>query len=138
MRGASRAPVYLHPLDAERFGLDYDIPLEDGASIPLGSGSIQAVHTPGHTPGMTSLRLDAERVVVGDTLFVGGPGRTWSAEEFTTTMQTMQAIVFQWEDGTHFYPGHGPSGQIGVERPAFDAFIARGWEPDLYGDVTWK
>jgi glyoxylase-like metal-dependent hydrolase (beta-lactamase superfamily II) len=128
----------MHPLEVEKFGLDYDIPFEDGMSIPLGGGSLQAIHTPGHTPGMTSLRLDEERVVVGDTLFVGGPGRTWSAEEFATSMQTMQEIVFQWADATHFYPGHGPSGQIGVERSAFEAFVARGWAADLFGDVTWK
>ena len=74
---------------------------------------------------------------MGDTVFVGGPGRTWSPADFTVTMQTMQNIVFQWSDETKFFPGHGPSGIIGKERPAFEAFTARGWSDDLEGDVSW-
>jgi glyoxylase-like metal-dependent hydrolase (beta-lactamase superfamily II) len=50
----------------------------------------------------------------------------------------MQQIVFAWPDDTRFYPGHGPSGVIGQERPAFEAFVACGWSPDLFGDVTWE
>lgn len=52
------------------------------------------IHTPGHTPGMVSFRLDNNRVIVGDTIFVGGPGRTNSPEDFKITMQTMQIFVF--------------------------------------------
>jgi glyoxylase-like metal-dependent hydrolase (beta-lactamase superfamily II) len=53
-------------------------------------------------------------------------------------MHTMQQIVFSLPDKTCFYPGHGPSGEIGKERPAFEAFVARGWSSKLYGDVTWE
>jgi glyoxylase-like metal-dependent hydrolase (beta-lactamase superfamily II) len=74
---------------------------------------------------------------VGDTLFVNGPGRTFSPDDFSTTMWTMQQIVFDWPDETEFYPGHGPSGTIGAERPAFEAFVKKGWSKDLEGDVTW-
>ena len=87
---------------------------------------------------MTCLDLGNSRIVVGDTIFVGGPGKTWSKKEFATTMQIMQEIVFTWPDETRFYPGHGPSGVIGQERPAFEAFVARGWSRKLYGDVTWE
>jgi glyoxylase-like metal-dependent hydrolase (beta-lactamase superfamily II) len=87
---------------------------------------------------MTCLDLGDGRVLVGDTVFVGGPGKTWSAEEFALTMKTMQEIVFAWPDDTRFYPGHGPSGRIGDERPSFEAFIRAGWSPELFGDVTWS
>ena len=87
---------------------------------------------------MTCLDLGDRRILVGDTIFVGGPGKTWSAQEFSTTMRTMQEIVFAWPDETRFYPGHGPSGVIGTERPAFERFVARGWSPKLHGDVTWE
>lgn len=49
----------------------------------------------------------------------------------------MQTIVFAWPDATRFYPGHEPGGSIGAERPAFEAFLRRGWSSDLFGDVTW-
>jgi glyoxylase-like metal-dependent hydrolase (beta-lactamase superfamily II) len=137
IRLATGAPVYMHPQDGREFNVNYDHPLKDGQEISIGDCSIKAVHTPGHTPGMVSLDLGDGRIIVGDTLFVGGPGRTWSAADFERTMQTMQKIVFSWPDETQFFPGHGPSGQIGIERPAFNAFVQRGWSNDTQGDVTW-
>jgi hydroxyacylglutathione hydrolase len=138
VKAATQAPVYMNPLEAQEFDLDFDLPLEDGQIITLGNSRLNAIHTPGHTPGMTSLDLADGRILVGDTIFVGGPGKTWSEEDFATTMRTMQQIVFAWPDETRFYPGHGPSGVIGQERLAFEAFLARGWSPDLFGDVTWE
>ena len=138
VKAVAQAPVYLNPLEAQEFNLDYDHPLEDGQVISIGNSKLTAIHTPGHTPGMISIDLMDGRILVGDTIFVGGPGKTWSAEDFAATMRTMQEIVFAWSDKTHFYPGHGPSGSIGQERPAFEAFVQRGWSPDLYGDVTWE
>jgi hydroxyacylglutathione hydrolase len=138
VKSTTGAPVYMHPADAEQFELKYDFPLAHNQIIEIGNLRLRAIHTPGHTPGMTSLDLGDGRILVGDTIFVGGPGKTWSPEEFTTTMRTMQEIVFTWPDETTFYPGHGPSGVISKERPAFEAFVARGWPADLYGDVTWE
>jgi glyoxylase-like metal-dependent hydrolase (beta-lactamase superfamily II) len=86
---------------------------------------------------MTCLDLGDGRILVGDTIFVGGPGKTWSGEDFATTMGTMQQIVFTWPDETQFFPGHGSSGVIGEERPVFEAFVTRGWSSKLHGDVTW-
>ena len=144
VKQATGAPVYLHPADAVQFYdgaehcLAYDFPLEDGMLISIGEMQVRAIHTPGHTPGITCFDLLDGRVLVGDTIFVGGPGKTWSAGDFLTTMQTMQKIVFAWPDHTTFYPGHGPAGKIGDERPAFEAFIERGWPQGLFGDVAWK
>lgn len=144
VKAATGAPVYLHPAEAQTIAgwfdeddaLVYDVPLADGDVVRVGNLHLRAVHTPGHTPGMISFVVD-HRIIVGDTLFVGGPGRTWSANDFATTMHTMREIVFRWPDQTEFYPGHGPAGTIGQERPAFEAFLARGWPDDLQGDVTW-
>jgi hydroxyacylglutathione hydrolase len=138
VKAETNAAVYMNPLDAEEFNLDFDLPLQDGQLIPIGDQQLRAIHTPGHTPGMTCLDLGDGRILVGDTIFVGGPGKTWSPEEFAATMRTMQEMVFNWPDETHFYPGHGPSGTIGQERSAFETFIARGWDSNLFGDVTWE
>jgi len=137
IKSITKAPVYIHPEDAATNNLDYDVPLFDGQTIRVGNLSIEVIHTPGHTPGQVSFNLGDGRIIVGDTIFVGGPGKTWSPEEFTTTMQTMQTTVFAWSDETEFFPGHGPSGLIGKERPAFDAFVDKGWPKTLFGDVTW-
>ena len=137
IRTATGAPVRMHPADAERFQLDYDLPLQDGEEILIGASILRVLHAPGHTPGMCCFDLGGGRVLVGDTLFTGGPGKTWSADEFTLQMQTMRQLVFSWPDETVFYPGHGKPGRIGDERPAFEAFMRRGWPIGLYGDVTW-
>jgi glyoxylase-like metal-dependent hydrolase (beta-lactamase superfamily II) len=134
---ATGAPVCIHPADAEKFDVSYDIPLADGDIIPIGNGQVRAIHTPGHTPGLTCFDLGDNRIVVGDTVFVGGPGATRTPENFSQSMETMQRTVFAWPDETEFFPGHGPSGTIGGERPAFGAFVAQGWSEDLCGDVTW-
>ena len=138
IKSATHAPVFMNPIDAEGFNLQFDQALQDGQLISIGSQQLCAIHTPGHTPGQTSLDLGDGRILVGDTIFVGGPGKTWSGEDFATTVRTMQEIVFNWPDETRFYPGHGPSGLISQERIAFEAFVARGWSSDLYGDVTWE
>jgi glyoxylase-like metal-dependent hydrolase (beta-lactamase superfamily II) len=153
---ATTAPVYMNPEEADSFKLPIDLPLKDGQILPIGQSQLRAIHTPGHTPGMTCLDLGDGRILVGDTIFVGGPGKTWSRVDFATTMRTMQEIIFArpgkslpreeptggltggWPDETRFYPGHGPSGTIGQERPAFEAFAARGWPRNLHGDVTWE
>ena len=138
VKSATDAPVYIHPLDAAHFKLQFDLPLEDNQLLTIGSQQVRTIHTPGHTPGQTCLDLGDGRILVGDTIFVGGPGKTWSRQDFATTMDTMQQVVFAWPDETRFFPGHGPSGMIGQERPAFDAFVARGWPRKLHGDVTWE
>jgi hydroxyacylglutathione hydrolase len=138
IKAATNAPVYMNPVDAEGFQIQFDKPLLEGQLIAVGGQQLRAIHSPGHTPGLTCLDLGDGRILVGDTIFVGGPGKTWSGEDFTTTMNTMQQIVFSWPDDTRFYPGHGPSGLIGQERPVYESFVARGWSPDLHGDVTWE
>lgn len=132
------APVYLHPADAVEFNLLYDLPITDGDTISIGNQKLRAIHTPGHTPGSTSFDIGKGRIIVGDTLFVGGPGHTETPEDFSITIRTMREVVFTWPDETRFFPGHGPSGRIGLERPTFDDFVIRGWPADLHGDVTWS
>ncbi len=137
VRDVTAAPVYMHPLDADLFDVECDFPFPNDGILSLGQTTIQTIHTPGHTPGSTCINLCDSRVIVGDTIFVGGPGKTLSAPEFNTTMNTMKSIVFNWSDDTEFFPGHGPHGRIGDERPKYNSFVTRGWKQDLYGDVTW-
>ena len=138
IKKASKAPVYINPDEAQAFELGFDNPVQDQQIIPIGKIKLRAIHTPGHTPGMTCFDLGDGRILVGDTIFVGGPGKTWSNEDFATTMRTMRETVFTWPNETQFFPGHGPNGVIGQERPAFESFVARGWSGKLYGDVTWE
>ncbi len=57
-----------------RFGIEpvegrFDVLLEDGAKVPLGSLEIEVIATPGHTPACISYKV-GDAVFVGDTLFM--------------------------------------------------------------------
>ena len=52
-----------------------DLRLDDGDMLIAGNIRLQALHTPGHTSDSMCLRLD-DRVFTGDTLLIGGTGRT--------------------------------------------------------------
>ena len=138
VKAATQAPVYIHAADGATFNIKFDYPLSGNHKLMVGRISLDVIHTPGHTAGQCCFNLGDGRIVVGDTLFVGGPGRTASPENFTITMKTMQDIVFAWGDETQFFPGHGPSGKIGLEKPKFEAFLSHDWPADTCGDVTWE
>ena len=136
MKTRLNVPVYMHLADI-LMGVSPDKEFAEGDTFTLGAFTLRVIHTPGHTKGMVTLMLPDPRAIVGDTIFAGGPGRTWSAADFVTTMDTMRNIVFQWPDETECFPGHGPSFFVGDERPAFEAFLQRSRPADLQGDVTW-
>ena len=49
--------------------------LEDGDALEIGSATVEAVWTPGHTPESTSYLLDRRTLFTGDTLFLAAVGR---------------------------------------------------------------
>lgn len=131
------APVFLHPADAPlATDITIDHELEDGTILEFDDVTIKVLHTPGHTEGMVSFLLPDNRAIVGDTIFEGGPGKTWSADGFRTTLQTLR-LVMQWPDDTICYPGHGPSFRLGDIRPRVQEFFDRDRPDDFYGDAEW-
>ena len=136
VRSAAGVPLGLHPADADEFGIEGDLDLDDGHALAVGGAEVRVVHTPGHTPGSICFRFD-RRALVGDTLFPGGPGHSRSPEALAQILASLRDKVFVWPDDTHFYPGHGEGSTIGDVRPAFEAFLARPRSPELCGDVEW-
>jgi glyoxylase-like metal-dependent hydrolase (beta-lactamase superfamily II) len=136
MRTRLNVPVYMHPADSP-MGVIADVWFADGDAFTLGEHTLRLIHTPGHTHGMMTIMLPDRRAIVGDTIFKGGPGKTWAPHYFAVTLETMRNIVFQWPDETVCFPGHGPSFRIGDERPAFEAFLQRERPANLFGDVAW-
>ena len=49
--------------------------LEDGDALEIGSATVEAIWTPGHTPESTSYLLDRQTLFTGDTLFLAAVGR---------------------------------------------------------------
>lgn len=127
------ASVYLNSEDtflwAEEHGDAGFTPLADRAEFRVGDVTLEARHTPGHTPGSTSFVAPALGCVFsGDTLFQGGPGATrWHYANFDTIIDSITTRLFDLPDETKVDTGHGPSTTIGRERPHLDAWLKRGW-----------
>jgi glyoxylase-like metal-dependent hydrolase (beta-lactamase superfamily II)/rhodanese-related sulfurtransferase len=66
------APVVMHRSSPAPF---VDLRLQSGELLVVGRLRLQALHTPGHTRDSMCLRVE-ERVFTGDTLLIGGTGRT--------------------------------------------------------------
>lgn len=96
-----------------------DIQIADGARLAFGKEHLTAMATPGHTRGCTSYRWH-DRVFTGDTLLIGGCGRTdfqqGNAGQLYDSLQRLLAL----SDETLVYPGHDYAGRrvscIGEER----------------------
>ena len=108
-------PWYLHPADMV---YPYDgtpgvlpfTPIADGESIPLGRGTIRAIHTPGHTEGSVTLIAGDRAVLTGDFLFVQSVGRPdlarrteeWSEQLWESTHQALTG----WDEDWLVLPAH--------------------------------
>jgi len=98
----------------------------DGEVIAFGDVALQAIHTPGHTPGSTCF-FGHGLLFSGDTLFPDGPGATGKPGDFTTIMRSLRERLFTLSDDTVVFPGHGPQTTIGAERPHLAEWEQRGW-----------
>ena len=90
--------------------------LEEGRSIVFGTGKLDIIHTPGHTPGGVSFIGD-HFVFAGDTLFRNSVGRTdFPYSSGTQLVESIQKKLFALSDDFTVYPGHGPETTIGREK----------------------
>lgn len=87
--------------------------VEDGDILEVGSIEIEAVHTPGHTTGMTSYLIDGEVLATGDGLFVESVARPdlekgdeGAEEQAGQLYETLQNKVLEFEDDVYIAPGH--------------------------------
>ncbi|MFC0015502.1 MULTISPECIES: MBL fold metallo-hydrolase [Allobacillus] len=72
----TNATYWLPPDDADEVVLSYE-PLKNQSEIKIGDSpvTIQAVYSPGHTKGSTSLLVDEQYLLSGDILFIESIGR---------------------------------------------------------------
>lgn len=138
MRDKLNVPLMAHPgAHAEPFERDPERWLEHGDTVTLGAHTLQVYYAPGHIDDQICFAVtDDDRVIVGDTIFAGGPGKTWSSDGFQTTLNTLRQIVLPWSDDTICYPGHGPHFRLGDIRADVESFIKKD-HGSFFGDATW-
>jgi hydroxyacylglutathione hydrolase len=139
MRARLNVPVMAHPgPHFEDMPLSADRWLNHGDVVRVGEHSLRVYHTPGHIGDMICFALASDlRIIVGDTIFEGGPGKTWSVQDFQTTLRTLRDIILAWPDEMVCYPGHGPPFRLGDKRTAIKTFLDKD-HGDFFGDATWE
>ncbi len=111
--------------------------LRHGDVVEVGKHRLRVYHTPGHIDDQICFAVEDDVInIVGDTIFAGGPGKTWSSEGFRTSLHTLQFVVLAWQDDMICYPGHGPHFRLGDKRASIEAFIKRD-HGDFFGDAVW-
>lgn len=119
--------------DADELPVPVQVRLEHGDTLQVGDLVLDVIALRGHTPGSIALALHspgasiATTLFTGDSLFPGGPGKTWSAADFESLMADLEQRVFDVYDEALVLPGHGDNTTLGVEREQLPGWRERGW-----------
>ena len=122
LSNATGAPIIYGPGAKTNFKIEN---AADGQTYSLGSLTVKAIHTPGHTLESTCYLLIDKKskphaIFTGDTLFVGDVGRPdlssgdMSSEELAGIMyDTLTKKILPLPDDVIVYPAHGPGSSCG-------------------------
>lgn len=97
-----------------------DLQLDDGDTLQLGEDEVRAIHTPGHTAGSMCFQW-RDAVLTGDTLLIGGCGRTdFQSGNAEAMYDSITQKLFTLPDTTRVLPAHDYRGRtestIGEEK----------------------
>lgn len=103
----------------------------DGDTVSVGDATVEALHTPGHTTGMTSYLISDSVLLTGDGLFtesVARPdleaGDDGAPEAARTLHQTIQDVIFELPPDTLVAGGHTSETAQPAPDGTFTATIA--------------
>ena len=131
------AALAVHQADNQKWlPVPPDMILSDGDVVHIGQVRVEAIFTPGHTPGSMCFKIE-DCLFSGDTLFPGGPGRTVGPEEFRQILKSIKEKILPLSDEIKVYPGHGDSTVLKKEKAEYAIFSSRPHDPGLAGDVVW-
>ena len=90
--------------------------LAEGEPFRAGSLEFEVLHTPGHSPGGVTLKIDGY-LFTGDALFAGSIGRSdFANSDGRSLVDGIKSRLLSQPDDMIVYSGHGPATTIGRER----------------------
>jgi len=97
-----------------------DLLVEGGDRLEIGPCAVQVLHTPGHSPGGICLLAEGH-LFSGDTLFVGGVGRTdLPSSSWEELSASLREKVLSLPGSTRIWPGHDygptPTNRLDAEK----------------------
>jgi hydroxyacylglutathione hydrolase len=117
LRSTFNAKIVAHKLSR----INADLKVNDGDIIHVGSIPLKVIYTPGHTPDGICLIVDNQKLLTGDTLFVGECGRTdLPGGNSKSLYHSLFHKILKLNDNVDVYPGHDygpkPYSTIGEEK----------------------
>jgi hydroxyacylglutathione hydrolase len=104
----TKAKVFIHKAEAEFMKAVWPdlVKVDSGESTRVGGVDITFIHTPGHTPGSQCF-LVHNRLISGDTLFIGACGRCDLPGSNPEDMYySLTQKLAKLDDRTIVFPGH--------------------------------
>ncbi len=99
---------------------DFTFEAHDVSELNIYGDIFKIIHTPGHTPGSTCFYMpDKQLLFSGDTLFVGGYGRTDLPGGSMKQLSDSLSKLFKLPGETYVYPGHGSGATMFEAMEAF-------------------
>ncbi|HEY8377064.1 MAG TPA: MBL fold metallo-hydrolase [Nannocystis sp.] len=126
-KNALGAPIVMHEASPSPL---VDRHVVDGDVLTLGGEAITVLHTPGHTPDSVSYLLAGGTLLTGDTLMIGGSGRTdFPGGDPGAQYDAVTHKLFSLPDDTVVLPAHDYKGRtsstIGAEKRENTRFVGR-------------
>lgn len=126
--------IYLGKKDVELLAYFYDwsvylndkcqafedyIEINNNDVLVFGNKEFSCLHTPGHSPGSISFKLD-DYLFSGDVVFAGGGyGRTDLGGSYPDIVKTLSELM-SFADQTVFLPGHGEVTSVLKEKVFYE------------------
>lgn len=97
-----------------------EVKVDEGDILKVGKVELKVLHTPGHTPDSICLVVDGEKLLTGDTLFIGECGRTdLPGGNARHLYESLFGKIAKLPGDLEIYPGHDygatPSSTIASE-----------------------
>lgn len=117
-----------------------DIKAADVDIIKMGKIEFKIIYTPGHTSDSMCILVD-NKLMTGDTLFVGKIGGTSTAQEARTEYNSLFDKLMNLDDNVEVYPGHdygvAPTSSIGHERRTNPFLLRKDFKDFLWLKDNW-
>jgi hydroxyacylglutathione hydrolase len=116
--------------------ITHDMDVDDGDSLEIGGKRVKILHTPGHTEDSICI-YDGRNLFTGDTLFIGGCGRTDLAGGSNRVMfRSLHSVILRLPPETVIYPGHDygdvPFRSLSDEARLNPTLLAKSYEEFLH------
>jgi len=117
-----------------------DIPVKDGDTLKMGNLEFKIIYTPGHTKDSICILVD-NKLMTGDTLFVGKIGGTGAYQEARVEYDSLFNKLMGLNDEIEVYPGHdygvAPTSTIGHEKQTNPFLLRKDFKDFIWLKDNW-